>query len=262
MTQNPYEPPQTIDTPPPVAEEVLVATIDFAALAKAAAGCSRAGKFYLIAACLTAGEIVGASIMPLETIRLLWALLIFAPFLVSLFILGWGVFLNTIACWQFKIELPDPNLRRLYARCQRASWLKLVLCVSMVFIPTASYRGGHGSYAYVTVWELLWLYVPAIVLLINSVVTVVLHFRGMNDLGELIHSKTADKLASLYLFSGVPATLIAVSLFLVLRSIDHFHSAPPLLLALVPVLLLPMFAAYQLAYRRLGEAFRIEAEKK
>lgn len=238
-----------------MAEAVLVVSVDFAALAEAAELCSRAGKFYLIGIGPIAVVIVGASLLPKETISLLAALLIFAPILVSLGFLSCGVFLNTIACWQFKLELPDSNLRRLYARCTHVSWLKFALCAAMLL------NGGHGYIYDVSLWELLWWYVPAIILLINSVVTVILHFRGINELGEMIPSKTADKLASLYLFSGVPATLFAVIVFLLFRGNGRFSSPPMMMLAIVPFLLLPVFIAYQLAYRRLGLAFRARAEK-
>jgi hypothetical protein len=254
MTENPYEAPQTIDTALPLAEEMRVVSVDYAALAEAAKGCSRAGKCYLVATSLTAAELVAGSLLPWEMLQLLWALLIFALVLVSLFFLGWGVVSNTLACRRFKLELPDPKLRMLYASCQRASWLKAVLVVCMLFIPIATYPGGHRSYGYVTFWELLWLYVPAIILLINSVVTVVLHFRGINELGEMLQVKTADKMATLYLFSGVPATLIVVGVFLLLRGVRH-SGPPPLLLAVVPLLLVPMLAAYQAAYHRLSQTF-------
>jgi hypothetical protein len=258
MTLNPYEPPQTIDTRPPVAEEVLVTTIDFAALAEAAKGCAAAGKYYAFAFGLTAAAILGGALLPEEIFKSFWGLLLFTPFLVSLGILGVGVFWNTIACSQFKFELPDPKLRRLYASCQRASWLKYVLGLAMAFVPVAS---GHRSNLLLTIWDVLWFFVPAVIMLFNSVVTVVLHFRGINELGELIQTKTADKFATLYLFSGLPATLVVVIIFLVLR-VERHHLWPPLtIFALVPLLLLPVFVAYYFAYRRLGAAFRLKAGK-
>jgi hypothetical protein len=253
---NPYESPQTIDARPPVAEEVLVTTIDFEALAEAAEGCAGAGKYYAFAFGLTTVEILGAALLPEEIFKSFWGLLLFTPFLVSLGILGVGVFWNTIACSQFKLELPDIKLRRLYTSCQRASWLKFVLGLAMTFFPVAS---SHRSSLLLTIWDVLWFFVPAVVMLINSVVTVVLHFRGINELGELIQTKTADKFATLYLFSGLPTTLVVVISFLVLRGVRHNLWPPLVMFALVPLLLLPMFVAYHFAYRRLGAAFRIKA---
>lgn len=257
MTDNPYEAPQTIDSRPPVAEEALVTTIDFAALAEAAEGCAVAGKYYAIAFGLTSIAILGTLVIPGAMIKSFWAFLIFAPFLVSLGYLAVGVFCNTIACRQFKLELPDSKLQRLYASCQRACWLKFVLGLIVAFVPVNT---SHRSSFFLAIWDILWFFGPSIVLLINSVVSVILHFRGINELGELIQTKTADKFATIYLFSGLPTTLVVAIVFVVICGERH-HLWPPLaMFALVP-LLLPMFVAYHFAYRRLGAAFRATAGK-
>lgn len=256
---NPYEAPQTIDTPPPLAEEVRVVSVDFAALAEAAADCSRAGKFYIITIVLITLELVGLSMMPQVMKSMFGRLLLAAPFLGGLFFFVSGILLNAVACRQFKFELPGPKLKKLYASCQRASLLKAVLIVYLPLIPIISHPVGQPS-RYAELWNVFMFLIPAIVLLINSVVTVILHFRGINELGEMLQTKVVDKLATLFLFSGVQTVLLSVSVLL-RQAVWHESEPPTLLLVGAPLLLLPMFAAYQAAYRRLSHAFLARGEK-
>lgn len=257
---NPYESPLTIDTPPPVAQEVPFLAVNYKVLAEATEECSRAGKFYFLTILLAAGLLLGANLIELPSWGNFWRLVCAASFLASVFFFVIGIVLNVAACRQMKLELPDSTLGKLYARCQRASLLKGALLVYLSCVPVVSTVGGQPS-GNAGLWNMFMVVVPAIVLLINSVVTVILHFRGINELGELLETPVADRWASLYLFSGLPATILTLVVVFFVQINEAYRSAPPVLCVLFPLLLLPMFYAYMQAYRGLSEAFSVQGKK-
>ena len=121
---NPYEAPQSVDLPPPVASVVFYVPAEYRVLSIGTAQCAGAGRLYLLGTIAAAGVVlfqVWMSWGHRDDLR--WILPMLFCMFASVVLFGWGMLKNLTGIYQLRKQLPKTN--EFYSACLHACWLKV-----------------------------------------------------------------------------------------------------------------------------------------
>jgi len=139
MKFNPYEPPQTVNQPLPMAAEIIDVLPQHTILAIATGHCASAGRMYLIGAAIAwvlmllvgiqHGADPGARNHPAIIIPGILLAVVGAVFF------AWGFLLALVGYAQFRVKPHEPRLRRIYVLIVLQIWFRALLLLVWLFMP-------------------------------------------------------------------------------------------------------------------------------
>jgi hypothetical protein len=246
MTLNPYEPPQTIDSPVPMANPVEIIPAEWQVLAHGTAHCEAAGRFYLLG--------VGAGLLAFVLRMLIYQgyrddprqiLLLLLCIVFSAVMFGWGMLRNLTGILKLREQPNDPSLRRIYTFCLHLCWLKLplmILAFSLI---------GRLTFGHLLILEWLIEKGPIAAVILVWWLTILWQTRGVNRVVYILGVEHPRYTSMLYWMTG---TLMIIASMITLCAIDHPNKSRWLL---VPIgFIVAHVAAFKRTYRQLSKALR------